>query len=280
MKKLLLTYLFALVSCNLLAQSTVKLDKIIKKNYDILEVNITKISDSIVEFTYPLESATNSLELSKVAKIIYKSGRIQEFQLEEIKVPTKEILIENNAIIQEPLKPNTIAVLPIPFVNMETLASSSEMAKFAQNDVYNNLLKNSAKIFPLTVQDIRVTNSLLKNAGIDYSNIDEILIEDLHAILGVDHVVASKVSYTITSNVESTGFGNTTIKKGQSKDKIDDFSVSSSTETQDFSFTVYFDIYKDKTKIYTKSRVPLLTEKNAWMDSMQYLLVRSPIYTK
>lgn len=288
MKKLLALLLVFLTS-NLFAQTT-KLDKIIKKDYSILEVNITNITDSDVEFSYPNEKLKNTLNLSKVAKIIFKTGREQSFNLADNSTVAQQNPTEAKAVTQtsqaaspaQPaVKPNTIAVLPIPFVNTETLASSSEMAKFAQNDMYSKLIERSANIFPLTVQDLRETNSLLKKAGIDYSNIDEVLISDLQNILGVDNIVAAKVSYVLTVDQTNTGFGNTTITaKSDSKANVDDFNISTSSQNKKFDYTVYFDLYKNGSKIFTETRVPFFTNKDSWMDSMQYLLKRSPIYMK
>lgn len=264
-----------------------KLDKIITRDYEIIECFVSKISNTSIEYSLKGEKLINIIETNKVAKIEFANGRIQDFKLEDIPANSTQNDTEkdenktNTEVLTLSIKKNTVAVLPIPFVNTETLASSSEMAKFAQNDVYSKLIDKSANIFPLTVQDLRVTNSLLKKAGIDYSNIDEVMIEDLQNILGVDHIVAAKVSYVITLTQTNTGYGNTTInKKTDTKAKVDDFNISKSSENKKFDYTVYFDIYKEKTKIYTESRQPFLSMKDSWMDSMQYLLKRCPIYKK
>jgi hypothetical protein len=289
MKKLL-SIVLVIITNNLIAQKT-KLDNIIKNDYAILEVNIIKISDSEVEFTFPNETLKINLSIAEVAKIIFRNGRVQEFNNEDnlgfeiqqnneenkIDVQERQALLKNKVTIKE----NTIAILPIPFVNTETLASSSEMAKFAQNDLYSKLIENSANLFPLTSQDLRETNSLLKKAGIDYSNIDEVLIEDLQNILGVDHIIASKVSYVITVNETNMGYGNTTLKKkSDTKSKVDDFSISTTSENKKFDFTVYFDIYKNGTKVFTQTRQPFFNQKDSWKDSIEYLLKRCPIYKK
>lgn len=278
--------LFLSFSSIIYSQSKIeKLDKIITKDYTIIECSISKISDATIEYSLKGEKLINIIETSKVAKIEFANGRIQEFKIEEKAVAeiqnTEQEEGKSNEQVKTQMKKNTIAVLPIPFVNTETLATSAEMAKFAQNDVYSKLIERSANIFPLTVQDLRVTNSLLRKAGIDYSNIDEVMIEDLQEILGVDHIVAAKVSYVMTVNETNMGYGNTTVKKkSDSKAKVDDFNISTSTENKRFDYTVYFDIYKNLDKIYTQSRQPFLKEKDSWMDSMQYLLKRCPIYTK
>lgn len=288
MKNFILIFFLSLTTFVYSQSKVEKLDKIITRTYSIIECTVTKVSDSNIEYSLKGEKLVNIIETSKVAKIEFANGRVQEFKIEEKAISVDEeksrdeVATENsNSTVKTPLKRNTIAVLPIPFVNTETLASSSEMAKFAQNDVYSKLIERSANIFPLTVQDLRVTNSLLRKAGIDYSNIDEVMIEDLQEILGVDHIVAAKVSYVMTVNETNMGYGNTTVKKkSDSKAKVDDFNISTSTENKKFDYTVYFDIYKNLDKIYTQSRQPFLNEKDSWMDSMQYLLKRCPIYTK
>lgn len=286
-KKVTLLALF--LSICVFSQNAIKNDKIIKRDYTVLEVAISSISETEVTFTYPSETVVNKLSLQHVAKIIYKNGREQVFDLHENKIAETNTIAEpktnEQKNIQAPamaaFKANTIAVLPIPFVNTETMATSAEMSKFAQNDMYNKLISKSANIFPLVVQDLRETNSLLKKAGIDYTNIDEIVIDDLQKILGVDHILAAKVSYVMTVNQTNFSNGNTTVNKNnESKVKVDDFSMSSSTQIKNFDYTVYFDIYKNTTKIYTQSREPFLKEKDSWMDSMSYLLKRCPIYTK
>lgn len=284
MIKTVLVMLMLLFNLTFAQNKAEKLDKIITKDYSVIECLVSKISDKNIEYSYKGEKLINSIEFSKVARIEFATGRVQDFNT---LVKSSDVSLDDaNAKVEKikdviPVKKNTIAILPIPFVNTETLATSAEMAKFAQNDVYNTLLKSSANILPLTIQDLRVTNSLLKKAGIDYTNIDEVLVEDLKAALGVDHIIAAKVSYIIKVNQTNSQYGKTTInKKNDSKVKVDDFNFSSTNENKSFDFTVYFDIYRNDDKIYTKNRKPVLWNKDAWMDSMRYLLKRSPIYTK
>lgn len=272
-KDLLLVLFVLLGSLTLHAQE--KLDKIIKKNYDIIDCKISKMSDQTVEYSLPNETLVISLDVSQIAKIDFASGRSQVFNADT----------PNTAAASSPepsgvIKPNTIAVLPVPFVNSENLSNSEEMAKFAQNDIYNKLLDKSSNILPLTVQDLRVTNSLLRKAGIDYKNVDETPIEELHKILGADHIIAAKVSYTETQNQTSSTYNTGNAKVDNNKVKGRSVSTSNTNTQLVFNYHVYFDLYKSNTKIYTKSREPVFKTKDSWMDSVSYLLKRSPIYVK
>ncbi len=282
----LLVFLISFLSFGQKTKTT-KLDKIIKRDYTIIEGSISKISDKSVEYTLPNETLLNVMDVAQIARIEYASGRTQTFDVataaktesvsEVAAAPSRPAKVEYLPIVQ-----NTLAVLPIPFVNSETLASSEEMAKFAQNDMYSKLIEKSSNIFPLNVQDLRVTNNLLRKAGIDYKNIDEAPIEELQKILGVDNVIAAKVSYTIELQQTTTGYASKEVNKSANgnQTRVSDFDESSTETNKKFKYKVYFDLYKNNSKTYTQSRVPFFDMKNSWMDSMSYLLKRCPIYTK
>ncbi|WP_264551764.1 hypothetical protein [Flavobacterium sp. N2038] len=273
-----------LVSVNILAQGK-KLDKIIKRDYQIIDCTIAKISDKEVEYSLPGETLLIALDVSQIARIDFGSGRSQTFDVSTPNNASQNNAPQNNSgqeAASATFKPNTIAVLPVPYMNSDNQESSEDMAKFAQNDLYNKLLDKSANIFPLTVQDLRTTNSLLHKAGIDHNTIDETPIEDLQRILGVDNIVAAKVSYTMNSGTTATTYnsGNAKISDNNKKVKTNDISTTTANTTVYYYYTVYFDMYKNGTKIYSQTRKPFLAVKDSWMESIAYLLKRSPIYVK
>ncbi|MFQ6599359.1 hypothetical protein [Flavobacterium sp. C3NV] len=279
-KKVITAILLLFVSVLSFAQGGKKLDKIIKRDYQIIECTIAKISDKTVDYSLPGETLQIELEVSQIARIDFASGRSQTFAVTATTPTNNDSAAQ--VVVSAEMKPNTIAVLPIPYVNSGTLETSEEMAKFAQNDLYNKLLDKSANLFPLTVQDLRVTNSLLHKAGIDYKNIDETPIEDLQKILGVDNILAAKVSYTITegSTASTYNSGSAKVSDNNKKVKTSDISTTNSSNLTYYNYMVYFDMYKNGTKIYSQTRKPFLNIKDSWMDSITYLLKRSPIYVK
>jgi hypothetical protein len=280
LKKLLTVLLLTLLSISTFAQAK-KLDKIITKDYQIIECTISKMSDKTVDYTLPKETMTIEIDIAKIARIDFASGRSQTFGTAESKTDSASNSTNNASVIQEgTFKENTIAILPVPFVNSENMTNSEEMAKFAQNDIYNKLLDKSSNISPLTVQDLRITNSLLRKAGIDYKNIDETPIDELHKILGVDNIVAAKVSYTVTENQTTTAYTSQNAKVNNNKIKGSEATVGNTNTQLLFAYHVYFDMYKNNSKIYTQSRKPMLKVKDSWMDTVTYLLKRSPIYVK
>lgn len=281
LKKVITVTLLLFVCVFGFAQNGKKLDKIIKRDYQIIECTISKMSDKTVEYSLPGETLQISLDVSQIARIDFASGRSQTFDV-SANTNTSPSPSTNQTIVNAEMKPNTIAVLPVPYVNSDNLQSSEEMSKFAQNDLYNKLLDKSSNIFPLTVQDLRTTNSLLHKAGINHTNIDETPIEDLEKILGVDNIVAAKVSFTMSESSTATTYnsGNAKVSDNNKKLKTNDISTTTANNQTYYYYTVYFDMYKNTTKIYSQTRKPFLAVKDSWMDSITYLLKRSPIYVK
>ena len=278
-KSLYAVAILFLVSIAAFAQGTKKLDKIIKRDYQVIECTISKMSDKAVEYSLPGETLQISLDTGQIARIDFASGRSQTF---DVTPTSSSASTRSTAVVSSEMKQNTIAVLPVPYLNSDTQESSEDMAKFAQNDLYNKLLDKSSNIFPLTVQDLRTTNSLLHKAGIDYKNIDETPIEDLEKILGVDNIVAAKISYTIGSGTTATTYnsGNAKVSDNNKKVKTSDISTTTANTQEYYYYTVYFDMYKNASKIYSQTRKPFLAVKDSWIDSVQYLLKRSPIYSR
>nr|WP_199002913.1 hypothetical protein [Flavobacterium sp. ASV13] len=279
MKKFITVLLLLFISAFSFAQGGKKLDKIIKRDYQIIECTIAKISDKTVEYSLPGETVQISLDVSQIAKIDFASGRTQTF---DVSIPNSAQNSSDQEITSGEIKLNTIAVLPVSYVNSENQDSSEEMAKLAQNDLYNKLLDKSENISPLTVQDLRVTNSLLHKAGIDYKNIDDTPIEDLEKILGVDNIVAVKVSYTVGSGTTATTYnsGNAKVSDNNKKVKTNEVSTTTANTQTYYYYTIYFDMYKNGSKVYSHTRKPFLAVKDSWLDSVTYLLKRSPIYVK
>ena len=74
--------------------------------------------------------------------------------------------------------------------------------------------------------------------------------------------------------------GDAKISDNNKKVKTNDVSTTTASTQVYYYYTVYFDMYKNTSKIYSQTRKPFLAIKDSWMDSITYLLKRSPIYTK
>jgi hypothetical protein len=267
-------------------KTTEKLDRIIKRDYTIIDAAITKMSSTAIEYKLPNESLINVLDVKEIARINFANGKSQTFNLSEQSITpssnstSPEGSNNNVTITKLPIKQHTIAILPVPFVNTETQYSSEEMSKLAQTDLFNSFAAKELNIAPLSVQDLRTTNSLLKKAGINYSNIDETPTEELHQILGVDHLVAVKASYFIERKNSTTKQEVGKVDVKDNKIRTDDFSATFTNEIREYRYTMYFDIFKNNEKIYSQTRKPFFDQQDSWLDAMNYMLKRCPIYNK
>lgn len=149
------------------------------------------------------------------------------------------------------------------------------MARMAQGEIHKELINKLSNIYPLTVQDLRTTNSLLRKANIGVENLDDIEIEELQDILGVDNIISVKVQFTVkTQESAVTSVGTTNTKKPAA------IGSTVKTETAIYKYKIHFDLYKNGVQTYTKSREPVFNTQDAWLDGITYLLKRSPIYSK
>ncbi|MEH0157127.1 hypothetical protein V6R21_23600 [Limibacter armeniacum] len=279
--------LLMLLTVSLQAQD--KNDIIITNDGKVIQGQVLKVQEENVVFTYPGEAIENTMSKSNISKIVFKNGREQTFsQGAKAAQPPAEAVGAargtENAAGEKPtfkVEQNMMAVLPLMFVNQETGELSEQNSKNAQHMIHEFYEKHSTNIRPLALQDTRTTNSRLREAGVNYNNLDEYSIEDLQRALGVEYIVFGEVTYTTgQSNISST-YGNVDQKK--KSDNKSDTKVSGSTystERTKFDYKVVVEIYKNKDKIYSKSREPFGDTDDSWQSAFEYLLKRTPIYQK
>ncbi len=72
---LTITFILSLSMCF----SQAKIDSLYKTNGEVLLINVKEITESSIKFSYPNEDFSNTIAKSAVEKIVFKSGRTQEF---------------------------------------------------------------------------------------------------------------------------------------------------------------------------------------------------------
>ena len=82
MKKSYLLLAFVAINLACFAQ-----DQVVLKSGDTLNVQVTKNTDTSIEFTYPNETLVNEKRKKDIACIIYASGRREEIKIKTIDVP-------------------------------------------------------------------------------------------------------------------------------------------------------------------------------------------------
>lgn len=276
MKNVLL--LIATLCCFYSYAQEKKADKVYLNSGSTIDVNISKVSAETIEFTYPGESIQNVEKVSNIRTIVFASGRVQQFNTgggaaasdnnsnaAPASAPSAKTSVE-----YIPVKPNMLAILPVAFVDRVSGQISDENSKLAQSRIYDFLQDDLSNITPVTMQDTRTTNALLRKAGIGYKELDETTIEDLQKILGVEYLALSKVSCEVQGATKSATNNNKTV-----------FGNSSATTTKQaytYKYVVVLEVYKGSEKIYNESRIPMAQSEDSWKAAYKYMLKRTPIY--
>ena len=80
-------HLFIISILFLSANSIQAQDKVVLRTGDTLTVNVTKNTETAIEFTYPNETAVNEKQKRDISCIIYASGRREEIKQQGIVIP-------------------------------------------------------------------------------------------------------------------------------------------------------------------------------------------------
>ncbi len=210
---------------------------------------------------------TYSFKRPTVAKIEFASGRIEVITKSDT---TKNKDISNGKSVFQ----NKIAVLPISYLRDGDIQKNQQMEFKVQNDAYSLLTKNAATF---EIQDPNTTNALLVKNGITRENYKGYTMPEVCEMLGVEYVVMGTVTI---EKKGSTGYSNQSVYTNNSNKGYVGISGSSST-TEQFKTNVELFIYNnDGNLVYSKSRNSFFNTSDAFQMSIQYILKRSPIWSK
>lgn len=277
MKKLTGLLSLLLVTVMAVAQQTGKNDVVLKISGDELTGKVQAINDSAIVFSYAGESLTYTIKKSEILKITYASGRIEVFNKPSTQ-PAAGGAAGKPAPSNMEAHHNKVALLPFSFVK-DGQSADGTLGDQVQQEAFSFLSKH-AGIF--TILDPRTTNALLIKAGVNDQTIKGFTMEDLCNILGVEYVISGDVSQNKTTQTVQTN------TYGQMKSKDDDDSKKKTynsstygTATQNYQTSLNLGIYNDKgVTVYSQQRTSFWPTLDAYKNTLEYLLKRTPLYTK
>lgn len=278
MKMLTMLLLCSVLSVNIIAQATQANDVILKVNGDELKGKVTEIGDSEIKFIYTGETLVYSIKKTDILKITYASGRVETYNKPAL--PSTEQDSQKQAEKSTVDHHNRVAILPFGFIS-DNQSAAEDMKYKVQAECYTYLTKHAGE---LTILDPRTTNALLIKAGATADKMMGFTMDELCAILGVEYIIdgtitankADQHSYE-SGSYKATGDNNN--KDGKSDAKIS--GSSSSTTTQSFKTSISMNIYTDANKnIFSQDHDSFWSTADAYKITLQYLLKKSPLYTK
>lgn len=276
MKKLLACLTLLIVTLTSFAQ-TAKHDVILKLDGDELTGKILKINDNDVEFTYAGETLVYNIKKAEIMKITFASGRIQLFNKPQQAAPAQNQAPASASRGSLEDHHNKVAILPFGFIRDGQPADGEQI----QNECFSFMSKHSGVY---TILPPRTTNALLIKAGINAETIKGYTMEDICNVLGVEYVVDGLVTMNKTTQTTTQSNSGAVKTRGNDDDERKDRkynSYSYGTATQNFQTKLSLAIYNDKgTAVYSQDRTAFWNTQDAYSNALEYILKRSPLYTK
>ncbi|WAC10082.1 hypothetical protein [Dyadobacter pollutisoli] len=271
---------FLLLSTPLFAQQTAKNDVILQLNGDELAGKVVEITDDAVKFSYAGESLIYPVKKSDILKITYASGRIEIFNKPSLSSAAASAPASASAAGASGLADhhNKIAILPFAFIK-DGQKAADELSNVVQGACFTFLSKHAGV---LQVLDTRNTNARLIKAGVTRETLQGYTMDDICNILGVEFIVdgtvllnkASESSIASSSNTDKTKFNDKEVKSTG-------YASSRATNYNNYETTINLDVYNDKgNNMFSQSRKSFFKSQDAYQNALEYVLKRSPLYSK
>ncbi|TAI48896.1 hypothetical protein [Flagellimonas allohymeniacidonis] len=185
---------------------------------EIIQGKVVKVTASSISFSYPGETLINELSTTNLQKIVFSSGRTQNFSGSPESSSATKMVAKENFIPEQTKEPipteeiflgpgvenNKLVVVPSSFTKNGGFDkdTSSQITRFATTYLAD---KNQSQ--PIEVQEMSKTISMLVDAGIGFQQLATSPIDKLQAALKAEHLVIITVSETKNqSKPKSSGF--------------------------------------------------------------------------
>jgi hypothetical protein len=274
MKHALNIFFCLMFSFILRGQSASKVDVIFKINGDELSGKVIEMNDNDVKFSYAGETLVYTIKKTDILKITYASGRTETFNKSatsgtgaDVSSAGTVLPAQKSAVDHQ----NRVAILPFSYVT-DGQPAAEALGEKAQASCYSYLTKNAGS---KQILDPRTTNAQLFKAGVHKDNMKGYTMDDLCNILSVEYVVEGVVT------VNKSGVSS---QQTKTTDKSNDGSKQTSahgTAEQEYETTVLLSIYNDRgSPVFNQDRKSILSGQGAYKNTLEYLLKRSPLYSK
>lgn len=250
-----------------------KLDKITFLDRQVKEGRVISISGNTVKFTHKGESLVYDFDKKEIETIAFASGRIDTLTYLAKEVNNKPVVDTDNKV----------AVVPLSYIG-EGSASRMDQMEFRLQEIAIDYLRKYSR--ELKIQDATETNAILGKKGINSYSIRNYTPKELAEILQVEYVIMGTIEQnyadisTVTTNNRT---GSTQIEQRGNGISVKDRQNSTgfSNTHQNVQTNVRIAVYNEKGEnIYSKSKHSILSTNEAYKNSLQFLLKRTPLYKR
>lgn len=179
---------------------------------EIIQGKVVKVTSTTISFSYPGESLVNEISSDQLQKIVFSSGRTQNFtktasySATTVKVPAPAEEVTTTTIPKEEIylgldenvapvrtSNNRLAVTPMRFlINGEySKEISGQATQFA-----TDYLSRQNQSLPIEVQDMATSIQKLVEAGIGFQQLAQTPADKLQNALGSEYLVLIDINQT------------------------------------------------------------------------------------
>jgi len=270
-KSALLFSVVLLLSFTVFAQEE-NVDKVVKIDGQEMTGKVTEMGEDYIKFIHKGESLQYTVKKSEINKIQFASGRIEFFtEVPSSQEGSSDTSPEGNSLQSHQ---NLVAVLPFDYMNSGG-TRDEKMGLKVQSDCYGYLRKKAASF---NIQDPMTTNAILVKNNLQIDNLIGLTPQEMANLLEVEYVVYGTVviSQTSVTNTNSNLYSG---KSNGNRYKSSNFGSSSS--TANFNTNVDLKIYNDHGQnVYADTHESFWPDENAYSITLQYLIKRTPLYSK
>ncbi|MBZ9728072.1 hypothetical protein LB467_00070 [Salegentibacter sp. JZCK2] len=201
MKKLLFVLSFFFCANLFAQQNDLKNDIIVTTDGQFLQVKVIKVGADLLTFSYPGESVVYELKPDGINKIVFASGRTQNFNSANAAIINGSGMSES-LVPQVPKTPgfveNTLAIIPLVF---ELNGSDEKNLASKATDYIMDLTSGQAKNHGIEVLPNDKAIEKLLEAGINYDDLRQSSPARLREIMGTEYILYVSINET---NKDST----------------------------------------------------------------------------
>ncbi len=284
MKRLILL-LSLICSVTLFSQGNItNNDIIVTSDGQLIQAKVIRVTDNAISFNYPGESVVNEIKVNNLQKIVFASGRTQNFTAQQsaAKLPKETALTQNNnnlsqqnntSVPKEDIyllpeyKENTIAIIPFSFLKNEMYEEilSGEATSYATDF----LIKNASR-YGIQIQDMNTTIDKLINAGISHKQLREATPEALRKIVGTEFLIQAELRASSSEKLNNNT-SNFYSNRGESPSTPSGIKTTITLKLYDSSSEKYSVNFTEELKIKNTSSAAQ-QKLYKWKSSMEYVL--------
>ena len=262
------------------SQTNVKNDIIVTADGQLLQVKVTKVADGTISFNYPGESVVNEIGSDGIEKIVFSSGRTQNFKGGGSTKSTPavsqggngEVSLLDDIYSEAPAAPaapsfeeNSIAMIPAKFNRNQTY---DKTLSGSATDFMVNLLSSKLNTTGLKVIPAREVVEKLVDAGVNYEKLRQASPEELRTILGTEYIMYVNIDENESGSKSSKlNLENAKSSDSSQLERTVKFRVYKAANEEEF---YKVDFLEDLFTIKTENSATSLAS-GKWKSSLRYL---------